>query len=124
MSDVVVKRVEELEYYQGPGAIDGIRFCQAAKSLGVTAWGMNILDLAPRCADYPEHDHARDGQEEVYVVLRGKGALRAGSEEWPIEAGQLIRVGPLQRRKFLAGTEGLTLLALGATPGQAYKPRR
>jgi uncharacterized cupin superfamily protein len=124
MSDVLVKRIEELEYYQGAGAIPSIRFCQAAKTLGITAWGMNILDLGPGCADYPEHDHIKDGQEEVYVVLRGKGTLRADGEEWPIEAGQLIRVGPHQRRKFLAGPEGVTLLAIGATPGQAYKPRR
>jgi uncharacterized cupin superfamily protein len=124
VSDVTVKRVEEIDWYTGPGAIPGIKFHRAAKALGVTAWGMNVLELEANVTAYPEHDHAKDGQEEVYVVLRGSATLRADGREWSLQQGMLARVGPSQRRKIDAGREGVVLLAIGATPGKAYEPRR
>ncbi len=124
MIDVQVKRIEDIEFYQGQKAVPGIRFHPAARALGVTAWGMNVLELEPGCTGYPEHDHARDGQEEVYVVLRGSATLVAGDERVELAPGTLVRVGPGQRRKFLPGSDGVTLLAIGATPGKAYEPRR
>ena len=33
----------------------------------------------------------------------------------------LIRVAADTKRKFLAGRDGLRLLAIGGTPGQAYR---
>jgi len=124
MSDVLVKQIEELDYYKGPNAIPGIRFRSAGRDLGVRAWGMNVIEIEPSCRDYPEHDHLKDGQEEVYVVLRGSATLRSGDREQAVSAGTLVRVGPSEKRKFLPGPEGVTLLALGATPGKAYEPRR
>ncbi len=124
MADVQVKRIEDVDYYDGPNAIPGIRFHSAGRSLGVTAWGMNVLEIEPGCTGYPEHDHARDGQEEVYVVLRGSATLEAGDARVELAEGTLVRVGPRQRRKFLPGDRGVTLLAIGATPGKAYEPRR
>ena len=120
MPEVTIKRIEEVDYYKGPNAIEGIRFRSAGRELGVTAWGMNVLELAPHCMKYPEHDHVRDGQEEVYVVLRGVAHLRAGGEDRRLEAGSLVRVAPGCKRAWLTDEEGATLLALGATPGQAY----
>jgi hypothetical protein len=34
----------------------------------------------------------------------------------------MVRVGPKARRKIWTGEEGLRVLALGGTPGQAYEP--
>jgi uncharacterized cupin superfamily protein len=124
MSDVIVKRVEEIEAYQGPNTIPGIAIRRAAKSLGVTAWGMSVIDLGPNVTGYPEHDHAKDGQEELYVVLRGSATLRADGQEWRLEPGVLVRVGPRQRRKIVSGPGGAVVLAIGSTPGKAYEPRR
>jgi mannose-6-phosphate isomerase-like protein (cupin superfamily) len=123
MADVKVKRFEEIPYYQGPNAIPGIKFHRAASDLGVTAWGMSVLQIDAGCTGYPEHDHLKDGQEEVYVVLKGGGVLDTGSEQTELSAGTLIRVGPAQKRKFLPGPDGIVLLAIGATPGKAYAPR-
>lgn len=123
MSEVSVKHVSDLGYYEGPNAIPGIRFRQAARDLGVTAWGMNVLELAPHNTGYPEHDHSGDGQEEVYVVMGGSATLQAGDQIWLLETGMLVRVGPNVKRRFLAGAQGLTLLALGGTPGKAYSPK-
>ena len=123
MSEVTVKRLEEVDIYQGPNFIPGMKFRPAGRGLGVTAWGMNVIEIEAGCEKYVEHDHAKDGQEEVYIVLRGSATLRAGGE-WKLEAGSMVRVGPQQKRKFLPGPQGVTLLAIGATPGKAYQPRR
>jgi mannose-6-phosphate isomerase-like protein (cupin superfamily) len=123
MANVTVKRIEEMDYYQGPGAIPGIRFRGARAALGVTAWGMGIIEMEPGVTAYPEHDHLRDGQEEVYALLRGTATLQLGEEAVALEPGVFVRVGPAQRRKILPGPQGCTVLALGSTPGKAYQPR-
>jgi len=124
MSDVTLKRIEDIEPYRGPRAIPGIAMRPAARALGVTAWGMNVIELEPDVSGYPEHDHAKDGQEEVYVVLRGSATLHAGGEAFALEPGILARVGPAQRRKIVPGAQGALVLAIGSTPGKAYEPRR
>ena len=122
MSNVTIKQIEDLSFYQGPHAREGIRFRYAGRELGVTAWGMNVLELAPHCTNYPEHDHQADGQEEVYVVLRGAVRMRAAGEELRLASGTLVRVAPGEKRCFFTDAEGATLLAIGATPGKAYAP--
>lgn len=123
MKDIKAKTIEQIPYYQGTNAIPGIRFHTAARELGVTAWGMNVFEIEAGCTGYPEHDHARDGQEEVYAVLEGSGTLDASGEQTALTQGMLVRVGPAVKRKILPGPQGITVLAIGAAPGQAYKPR-
>ena len=120
MEDLTVKRIEEIPAYTGEHAIEGIRFRAAAATLGVSAWGMNVLELDPECSGHPEHDHAGDGQEEVYVVLRGSVVLWVDGEERVLGEGTLARVGPGRRRQLITRGEGATVLALGGTPGVAY----
>lgn len=117
MTEVTVKRFEEFDSYQG-------QFLYAGKGLGVTAWGMNVLKLPPNWDGYPEHDHAKDGQEEVYVVLQGSATLHAGPETWTLVPGTMARVGAPRKRKIVPGPDGVTMLALGGTPGKAYEPRK
>ncbi len=69
---------------------------------------------------YPEHDHVKDGQEEVYAVVAGAARLVMGDEELSRTAGTLVRVPPHVKRKWITGDEGVTLLAVGATPGKPY----
>lgn len=83
---------------------------------------MNVIELDPHCNDYPEHDHLQDGQEEVYVVLRGTVLLQEGGREHKPAPGDLVRVPPEVRRKLVTQSEGATVLALGGTPGKAYEP--
>ncbi len=121
MTDVTIKRLDQLDYYQGEHELPGIRFHHAGKQLGVEAWGMNVLSFEPGANDYPEHDHLGDGQQEVYVLLRGTASLIVGDQRWPREAGSVACVGPATRRKLEPGPEGATLLAIGATPGKAFE---
>lgn len=123
MTDVTAKHFDEIPYYQGANAIPGIKFHMAGRDLGVSAWGMNVLTIDAGCAGHPEHDHLANGQEEVYVVLRGSGFIEADGTKTPLSVGTLARVGPAQKRKIWPGADGIVVLAIGATPGQAYLAR-
>jgi mannose-6-phosphate isomerase-like protein (cupin superfamily) len=123
MGDVKISRIGDIPPYQGPHAIPGIRFRPAGREIGVSAWGMNVLEIDAGCMSYPEHDHAKDGQEEVYVVLEGDGSLEAGGARTALSRGALVRVGPSTKRKFTPGPRGLALLVIGGTPGKAYAPK-
>ncbi|MEM9691360.1 MAG: cupin domain-containing protein [Myxococcota bacterium] len=124
LDDITIASIESIAPYSGPHAIEGIRFRPARQALGVTAWGMSVLELDPHCRGYPAHDHGADGQEEVYVVLRGSAVLAVEGAERRLVAGELVRVPPARTRHWRTEDEGVTLLALGATPGQAYDPNR
>jgi uncharacterized cupin superfamily protein len=116
MADVTIKRVEELESARG-------QFFHAARDLGVSSFGMSVQKLPAEWDGYPEHDHAEEGQEEVYVVLEGSVTLHAEDESWNLEPGMLARVAPAQTRKLIPGPEGVTLIALGGTPGKVFDAR-
>ena len=115
MPDYTVKRVDEMEASFG-GAFKKVR-----AELGVTAFGVQILEFPPDVTQYPEHDHAESGQEEVFGVLRGTGRIVVGDEEVALEPDVFVRVGPNERRKIYSDSEGLRLIALGGTPGRPYE---
>ncbi|MDD9940980.1 MAG: cupin domain-containing protein [Myxococcales bacterium] len=122
MKELTFASVEDIAPYEGPHAIAGIRFRHARRTLGVSAWGMNILEFDPDTTGYPQHDHQQDAQEEVYVLLRGAVILQVGDEERELSAGEMVRVPPHVSRKLVTRTQPATILALGATPGKAYEP--
>ena len=115
MADVTIKRLDEFDAAFG-GAMKLVRH-----GLGVEAFGLQVIDMPPNADRYPEHDHAADGQEEVYTVLKGKAMLQADGEEYELEPDTFARVGPGQKRKLVTGAEPARLLALGGTPGKAYE---
>jgi uncharacterized cupin superfamily protein len=122
MNDITVKRTLEIAPYEGPAALPGIRFRPAGQALGVSARGMNVLELDPGCSAYPEHDHASDGHEEVYLVLRGTVVLVAAGVEHTLAEGDFARVPGAVRRKLVTRDHRATVLALGGTPGKPYAP--
>jgi mannose-6-phosphate isomerase-like protein (cupin superfamily) len=116
MADITVKRIDDMQANYG-GA-----FKKARAELGVTAFGMQVIDLPPNLSEgYPEHDHHESGQEEVYVVLRGGGRLTCGGLDVELVPDVLVRVGPEEKRQIMSGPDGLRLLALGGVPGSAYE---
>lgn len=86
------------------------------QALGVTAFGINELALPPS-AEGPEHDHAKDGQEEVYVVIRGGGTIRVDGTESELRPGQYVFLPANARRQMVAGNEGLAWVGVGCQPG-------
>jgi quercetin dioxygenase-like cupin family protein len=97
-------------------------FKPMAQALGVSAFGINQLELPPG-AEGPEHDHSSDGQEEVYVIVRGRGMIRLGGKEEQLGPGQYVFLSPDQKRQMVAGDEGLAWIGVGCQPG-SYKSER
>ena len=92
----------------------------AGAELGIRAFGLQVLDLPAGFSDYPEHAHADDGQEEVYVLLRGSAELRIDGERIALGAGQIVRIAPAATRKLLPGPEGARILAIGCAGDRPY----
>jgi uncharacterized cupin superfamily protein len=130
--DVTHSKIDDLHALDGH--FEKVSMVQVAAGLGISAFGISIVDLDPGAHEYPEHDHSKDGlggemfakrpqqlgQEEVYVALRGSGTLEADGEQYELSPDHIVRVGPAVKRKVTPGPDGLRLLALGATPGEAY----
>ena len=114
MSTYAVKKIDEME------AVFGGAFKRARAELGVESFGMQIIDMPPNFENYPEHDHGQDGQEEVYVTLRGSGELDIAGERFPLDPDHVARVGPGIMRKVLPGENGIRILVLGGVPGGEY----
>lgn len=115
MSDYTAKKIGDMEAAFGGG------FVKARAELGVTSFGMQVIQMPPNYEDYPLHDHAESGQEEVFLALKGSGWIEIEGERVDLEPDLLVRVGPEPKRKVFSGPEGLRMLALGAAPGTAYE---
>src|SRR4051812_47229934 len=59
--------------------------------LDVRAFGVNVMDLPPGYAT-EAHDEADTGQQELYVALRGAGAVVIDGEPHPLDAEHLVAV--------------------------------
>jgi mannose-6-phosphate isomerase-like protein (cupin superfamily) len=115
MADYTAKRIGDME------AVFRGSFVRVRAELGVEAFGMQVIDMPPNLTQYPEHDHAESGQEEVFVVLRGGGEIEVDGERVAIDPETIVRVGPEARRKLLPGDDGMRVLALGGVPGGVYE---
>jgi mannose-6-phosphate isomerase-like protein (cupin superfamily) len=93
----------------------------AGAELGVESFGMQLLDVPAGFADYPEHDHAADGMEEVYVVLHGSGVFHIDGERVPLDPTSMLRVAASATRRLEPGPEGVRLLAIGCTQDRPYE---
>jgi mannose-6-phosphate isomerase-like protein (cupin superfamily) len=116
MSEYAVRKIDEMEsVYLGA-------FKRARAELGVESFGLAIIDLPPNFDNYPEHDHSGDGQEEVFMALRGGGEIEIEGERFPLDSDHVIRVSAGTKRKVWPGESGVRLLAIGGVPGGPYEP--
>ena len=114
MSGYTVRRIDDME------AIFHGSFKRAAAELGVESFGMQVFDIAPGFTDYPEHDHSDDGQEEVYVMLRGKAELEVDGRRVTLDPEHMARVGPGTKRRLYGAAEGGRVLMIGGIAGRVY----
>jgi hypothetical protein len=87
--------------------------------LDITAFGAQIMDLPP---DYTTaaHDESDTGQQELYVALRGGGAIVAGDVRLALDPDHLVRVDAGVDRVLTSGPAGLRVLCIGGVPGAPY----
>jgi mannose-6-phosphate isomerase-like protein (cupin superfamily) len=115
MSTHTVKKIDDMEAVFGGG------FKRARAELGVESFGMQIIDMPANYDNYPEHDHEQDGQEEVYVTLRGSGEIEIEGERFPLDDDHVARVGPGVKRKVWPGDDGIRILVIGGKVGETYE---
>jgi mannose-6-phosphate isomerase-like protein (cupin superfamily) len=82
---------------------------------------MQVIQMPPDYGDYPEHDHADSGQEEVFLTLSGSGWMDIEGERVDLDPETIVRVGAGAKRKIYAGPQGIRVLAIGGAPGEVYK---
>jgi hypothetical protein len=115
MSDYAVKRIDEME------AIFLGGYKRARAELGVSSFGLQVIDLPPDYPDYPDHDHAEEGQEEVFLVIRGSGEIEIEGERFPLDPEHMARVAPATKRKVWPGGDGMRMVVIGGVPGGVYE---
>lgn len=114
-----VKRLSEIERAFG-GAMARVR-----GALGITAFGVQVVDLPPNSGQLaPEHDHRHDGQEELYLLLRGSAEVAVPDGAIALDPETFVRLGPEVRRRIRSGPDGARVLMVGAIPGKPYQPPR
>jgi mannose-6-phosphate isomerase-like protein (cupin superfamily) len=117
VADYKVVKIDDME------AIAFGTFRRARAELDVSSFGLQVLDLPPNLDAYPEHDHAEDGQEEVYFVMRGGGEIEIEGERIPLDPETVVSVKSGTRRKLWPGPDGIRVVAIGGTPGAVYQPK-
>ena len=95
------------------------------RHFGVTAFGINAWTADE--AGEPvigDHDEARSGHEELYVVLSGRATFTVDGETIVAAPGAVVFVrDPATKRTAVADEPGTTILAVGGAPGKPYRPR-
>jgi len=88
----------------------GMHFLRDA--LDCAELGLTVLDVDGGWEGKP-HDHAEDGEEEVYLLLEGSGELTVEGETVELDSGDAVRVDPEASRQ-LVFEEPSTMVIAGA----------
>ncbi|HYZ19867.1 MAG TPA: cupin domain-containing protein [Gaiellaceae bacterium] len=93
---------------------DGV-FRKVRRNLGITAFGANVLVLAPGVVGRP---HYHEEQDELYFVHRGRARFDVADETLELGPGGLIHVESTTRRRVTSvGDDDLVMLVVGAKGG-------
>ena len=102
------------------GSIDevgeGYGFRSVRRALGVTAFGVNAVVMAP---GYDGFLHYHDTQDELYLVHSGRARVEVGGEVRELGPGGLLHVESTTPRKVsnASDDEDLVLLVVGGKDG-------
>jgi uncharacterized cupin superfamily protein len=98
------------------------KWALARKSLGINAFGMNVVELPPG-ETIPEHDESERDQEEVFIVLSGDATMVIDGDEHPAPAGTFVRLDPEPLRTIANRSDGdVTVLIVSAPRTSGYEP--
>ena len=101
------------------GAPD-LEFRSASRALELEQSGLSYQRVPP---DYRfPYGHTHKTQEEVYVVVGGRGRMKLDDEIVELQEWDVVRVPPGTWRGYEAGPEGLELIVYGA-PNLGEVPR-
>jgi (S)-ureidoglycine aminohydrolase len=94
----------------------------ARRSLGLSAFGLNLVDIQPG-GQIPEHDETGRDQEEVFVVLSGEATIVIDGDDHDMPEGTFARLDPgLTRTVVNRGSQPVRLLIASAPRTSGYEP--
>ena len=89
---------------------------------GITAFGINAW-TGREAGDRIINEHDEEGEdEELYFVQSGRARFELDGERLDAPAGTFVFPRQDVTRTAFAEEPGTTILAVGGTPGRAYKP--
>src|SRR5262245_32066761 len=93
------------------------------RTLGIDAFGVNAGTANEAGATViQEHDES-SGHQELYVVVSGRVQFTVDGDEIDGPAGTLVFVRDHElKRAAIAVEPGSTVLAIGAKPGEPFRP--
>ena len=113
-----IKSIDEFEEMEGSG---GATWRLARKTLGAESFGFNVVDIEAG-GEIPAHDHTGDNQEEVFIVLEGKGTLVTDGEEHDAPAGTFCRLAPEVNRTIRNNSDAnVRALLIGVPVDSGYQ---
>jgi quercetin dioxygenase-like cupin family protein len=86
----------------------GLHFLRDA--LDCANLGVSVLDVEAGWSGKP-HDHADDGEEEVYVLVEGTATVTVADETVSMGPGDTLRVDPGATRRIDAEADSLFVIA-------------
>ena len=116
MPDVTVKRVEDFE------AIFGGGFRRVRAGLGVTSFGLAVMDLPPNFKLYPEHDQTTTTRRRSTRVLSGRVDARGGGRGSRARARRLRAGRERPRSASWSRATSPPGPRDGGDPGRIYEP--
>ena len=89
---------------------------------GIAAFGVNAW-TAKEAGDRLINEHEEDsGNEELYIVTRGRAIFELDGERRKVPAGTFVFVPSNVKRTAFAEEAGTTVIAVGGTKGKPYAP--
>jgi uncharacterized cupin superfamily protein len=114
LEGVTIRRREDLERIGN--------WLLVRRSLGVDAFGVNLVEIPPG-ERIPEHDETDRDQEELFLVLEGSPSLVVDGREIEAPAGTFARLDPhLSRTVVNNGDEPAAVLIVSAPRTSGYEP--
>ena len=94
----------------------------ARRSLGLNAFGLNVVDIPPG-ETIPEHDETGRDQEEVFLTLSGSPTLIVDGRSHPLPEGTFARLDPEPKRTVRNdGDAEARILIMSAPCTSGYEP--
>lgn len=114
-------RVATIEELQDIAHRQGTHMRPVRHHFGIAAFGANAWTAADEGDRLlPEHEED-EGNEELYVVLRGRARFEIDGETVDAPQGTFVFVRPEGNRTAFAEEAGTTVLVIGSTVGQPYE---
>ena len=108
MSGVTIKHDDELERDYG-------KWVLVRRSLGVSSFGINAVDLPPG-ESIPEHDETERSQEELFLVLEGNPTMVVEGQDYSLRAGSYVRLDPEPKRTVRNDTDAVARVLIVSAP--------